>query len=154
MATNSQARWNIQVEGADRLLKKLQILGENDAPFLREALEAGGELMKDAASGRAPGSMASKFQGPKVRTYSGSLRALVEVKHPGARSMEFGRFHYYRGYSGRAVKATGTRFKSSPGQKAQPMFGIVKGDAAVGAVGGRVKELLERAITAEWEKLT
>lgn len=155
MARSGTTQWTIEIDGASRLLAKLQVLGETDAPYLRAALEEGGQLLRGAAEAHSPASFHPKFKGPTIRPYSGSLRAIVSIRHPAVRSMEFGRFNYYRGYTGRAMKSSGHKFHvaAGRGQRPKPIFGIVNGDGAVGAVGDKVEVLLREAIAKEWERL-
>lgn len=148
--------WGIELNGARQLNRALKALGETDAPFLREALEESGELLRKAAARRWPGSSGGRVRFAGVRGGKGhTLRAVVAMDHPGARSMEFGRFNYYRGFRGRAVKATGQRFAvpAGRGQKPRPFLGIVHGDAAIAEVKEDVGRLLGAAINAEWERI-
>src|SRR3990167_808178 len=99
--------WKIEVRGATSLHKALQILGETDAPFLREALETSGQLLRAEAAQRAPAGIAQTVASVGVKGKGAQLRALIRVKHPGGKSMEFGRQYYYRGYRGRQMKKIG-----------------------------------------------
>ena len=146
-------KWGIQVEGATALKRALRVLSETDAPFLREALTESGQLLRGAAARRAPGGIANKVDFVGVKGSGGTLRALIQIKHPGGMAMEFGRSLYYRGFTKRRMKATGRRFRASPGQKARPYLGITKGDAAIGEVGERIKRLILQAIQDEWERI-
>jgi len=143
----------IEVKGAKAIGRALKVLGETDAPFLKKALEESGELLEGATRSRAPGSMAQKVAFTRVTGKGATMRATVVVRHGGAKSMEFGRLYYYRGYTGRSMKATGQRFRSSKGQKAKPFVGVMKGDQAMGAVKPQVKAKIEAAITKEWERI-
>ncbi|PKN81534.1 MAG: hypothetical protein CVU47_06360 [Chloroflexi bacterium HGW-Chloroflexi-9] len=146
---------NIQVSvDARRLNRALQVLAEPDAPFLRQALEESGRELASAAASRAPGSIASTVAFAGVKGRANRLRATVVVKHPAAKAREFGRQTFYRSYEDRRMKATGVPFKAGRrGQKAQPFIGIVKGNAAIGAVGPGVRQRLERAVTQEWDRI-
>lgn len=147
--------WGIQIEGAGALKKALRVLGETEAPFLKAALDESGKLLEDAAARRAKGGIAGGVSFRGVRGKGGGLRAVVNIKHPGARSMEFGRFNYYRGFRGRDVKTTGHKFHVGPGkgQRPQPFLGIVKGDAAIAEVQQPVTEKLQKAFADEWERI-
>ena len=138
------AKFGIQVDGAIQIQKALRVLGETDAPFLRAALEESGQDLAAEAAARAPGGIgrAVKFTGVKGKP--SGLRAMVQVKHPGSRSMEFGRKWY--GQHGRRVKV-------AKGQPARPYFGIVKGDAAIGATNERSMKRISDAIFNEWERI-
>lgn len=144
---------SIKVEGANRLKRAMRLLSEAEAPFLKAALEEGGELLADEAGGRGPGRIGQSVSFVGVRGAGGALRALSRATHPGARSMEFGRTTYYRGFTGRQQKATGTRFKAARGQKARPFVGIKRSDAAIGATRPRIAALLSEAIAAEWARV-
>jgi len=142
----------IEVSGALQLQKALRILAEPDAPYLRAAMTQGGQLLDRAASSRAKGGIASAVQFAGVSGKANGLRALVKVKHPGAKPMEFGRTKYYRGWTGRKQRS-GTAFRASPGQRAQPFIGIKQGNAAIGAVGPQIRELFTVAVEREWERI-
>lgn len=45
------------------------------------------------------------------------------------------------------------RFRAAAGQKPKPYLGVVKGNAAIGAVQDQVREKLETAIRKEWDRL-
>jgi len=143
----------IEVTGAKAISRALKVLGETDAPFLREAMEDSGRLLEGATRSRAPGSMAQKTDFTKVSGKGATLRATVVVRHAGAKSMEFGRLNYYRGFTDRRMKATGQRFKSSKGQKAKPFVGIIKGGQALAAVEPQVRQKIEAAIEKEWDRI-
>ncbi|HXG36523.1 MAG TPA: hypothetical protein VNL15_06115 [Dehalococcoidia bacterium] len=153
MASKSTASWNIQLTGHKRLKKALRVLGEREAPFLKAALEEGGGLLRGAAAARATGGISSAVQFVGVQGSGGAQKAIIRVKHPGARSMEFGRKMYYRGFRGRQMKATGQRFRANRGQQARPYMGIIKNDAAIGQVGPQVKQGIEQALEREWERI-
>ena len=145
--------WKIEVRGAKSLHKALQILQETDAPFLREALETSGNLLRSEAAQRAPAGIAQTVAFVGVKGKGAQLRALIRVKHPGGKSMEFGRQYYYRGYRGRQMKMTGQRFKAAKGQKAKPYLGIIKGDAAIAAARDKVETLILDAFEKEWIRI-
>ena len=148
----ASARIDIRLEGANRLKRAMRLLSEAEAPFLKAALEESGELLAGEAEGRGPGRIGRSVSFVGVRGTGGALRSLSRATHPGARSMEFGRTTYYRGFTGRNQKS-GTKFKAARGQKARPFAGIKNGNAALGAVKPRVEALLSEAIAAEWERV-
>lgn len=153
MAGAASVKIEVSVD-ARRLERALRVLSDEDAPFLRVALEESGQELAGASRSRAPGGIAGAVQFAGVKGRSNRLRATVVVKHPAAKAMEFGRQTYYRGFTGRRMKATGSPFKAGRGgQKAQPYIGIVKGNAAIGAVGPGVRLRLERAIAQEWDRI-
>jgi len=139
-----QAAISIEVTDAAKLQKALRVLAEEDAPYLREALADAGRDLTHAVSARAPGSMGAKTQFAGVKGKAHGLRATVLVKHPGAKSMEFGRKNWTR--QGRKVRHT-------PGQAARPFVGIVRGGQAIGAVEAKVKERIADAVSREWDRL-
>ena len=94
---------------------------------------------------------ASKFV--KVRGKGAAISALIHVNHPGAKSAEFGRKFYYRGFTGRDQKATGQRFKPAGGQKAKPFAGIIKGDQAIGSVRNDARQRIGKAIEQEFRRV-
>lgn len=152
MATRT-ATVGIEVTGAKAITRALKVLGETDAPFLKDALEESGHLLERATESRAPGGMAQKVAFVGVKGRGATLKATVVVRHAGGKSMEFGRLYFYRGYRGRAMKATGQRFRSSKGQKAKPFVGITRQDQAIGAVAPEVRQKIETAFEREWERI-
>lgn len=145
---------NIEVHGdVKRLKRALRVLAEGDAPYLREALEQGGHDLEGAVESRATGRLSGTVQFAGVKGKANTLRALVLVRHEAAKVREFGRNFFYRGYTGRAQKATGNRFRSNRGIPPKPFVGIVKGDHAIGAVAPRIRQRLETAIDREWTRL-
>lgn len=142
----------ITVTGAKAIQRAFKVLGETDAPFLRHALEQSGGLLTEATHSRAPGGMAATVAFVGVKGKGAVLRATVVVRHAGAKSMEFGRTWYYEGFTGRKMKATGQRVKRK-GQQAKPFVGIIPGGHAIGAVEPKARELIEQAISKEWERI-
>lgn len=149
---SSRATVTIEVTGANKLRRALKVLGERDAPYLREALTDAGELLASETRRRAPGGIARTVDFTRVTGKGATQRATVVVRHPGAKAMEFGRSTYYRGFTGRRMKLTGTPFRSR-GQRARPYAGVIKGDQAIGAVAARAREAIETAIEREWERI-
>ena len=147
-----QLRVELDGKSVTRLNRALKALGETDAPFIRAALDDIGPRFAGAIKSRAKGGIAAGVQTKGVKGSGGALRFAGVVKHPGSRSMEFGRQYYYRGYKGRAVKS-GQRFKVAGGQRPQPYVGVINGDHAIGAVKGYARERLTEAINQEWERI-
>lgn len=153
----ASARWTVELTGVTRLRNALSLLGETDAPYLRTALEWASHRFIAAAARRAPGSIGRSITLAGVQPSARYVaQAKIVVKHPGAAPMEFGRQYYYRGYKGRAMRATGYRFRVPPGrgQKARPYLGVVNKDAAIGEVQDDIEKMLMDAIEAEWERIT
>lgn len=159
----------IEVEGIDKLKRALQLFEEPDPPFLRAALIEAQEIVLDEARSRAPGGIKKGFLARPLRGKGGLTIAPILVKHPGARSMEFGRKWYYKaraeseGKIGnnrpgskrkkRGVRAGSVKVKHAPGQKARPYIGIVNRDQAIGATHDEVQKLLVAAVQAEWDRI-
>lgn len=150
------AKTGIVVTGIKPLAAALRVLGETEAPHLVEALTEGGQMLHRAARSRARGGIGAQMEAVGVRGKGGAIRYVIRSRHPGARSMEFGRIWFYRGYTGRNVKS-GTRFKvgalGSAGQHPRPYLGVVRGDAAIGETSEPIARLLLQAIEAEWERI-
>lgn len=151
--SNASVSFGIQVEGQKELSRALRVLQEKEAPFLKAALEDGAMLLRDAARRHAKPSIAASIEFVGVRGRAGAIRAIVNTKHPAGRSHEFGRVWYYRGYSGRRMRATGQPFRSERGQKPEPYLGIVKGNGAVADTQDEIKRGIERAFVLEWERI-
>ncbi len=142
--------WRIDTTGIKGLQAVLKAVGEKEAPFLKSAMGDVAKLLEREVATRAPGSMGAKL---RSSVFSGKgLGARLVDSHPGAKSMEFGRTRYYAGFHGHAQKATGHVVKR-PGEKARPFIGIVHGDAAIGAVMPRARELIQTAMVAEFDRL-
>ncbi len=154
---SGSATARIDVEGIGALTRALKVLGETDAPHLREGLEKGAGILHGAAVARAGGSIGQSIEMVGIRGKGGALRYVLRIRHKGGRSREFGRVWFYRGYRGRAVKATGRRFKAgalgSAGQRPRPFIGIVRGDAAIGETADQIRDVMAEAISQEWERI-
>lgn len=173
MGGRSTASWSVQLEGAGTLQKALRILAEPDAPYLRDGLEKAGHVLAGEVSSRAPGGIARTVSFVGIRGNAANLRAVISVKHPGARPMEFGRVWYYRKASRKGApegignnRAGSKRGRGSMkkqyryhvaagrGQKARPYMGIVDGGGAIAASAERVRKILSDAIEREWDRVT
>lgn len=167
------------VEGVAPLSRALRVLQEKELPFLTAALEESGKDLRGAAASRAKGGIGQAVEFAGVKGNGVGVRATIAIKHPGAKSMEFGRKYWYRGFSVAKRKSTreatfrtkdgkasarikagmvraskGTLFEAKPGQPARPFLGIIKGGGAIGAVEERVKARLSAAIDAEWNRIS
>lgn len=144
----------IQVEGVAQLRRALVVLGDKDLPYMKPALERAGRLLASEGSRRA-GKIggAVGFTGLKGDAL-GTVRAVVQVKHPAGTSFEFGRTHYYRGYTGRNQRS-GRKVAVPGGMKPRPYLGI-KFDQQSGAIAATrepIGDMLGAAIDAEWERI-
>ena len=135
----------VEVKGHRELMRALKrVGGEEDAPEVRAAVGESGAMVAEEMARRAPGSIGQAVTFGGVKGPYTSLRAVGRVKHPGSRSMEFGR--KYWPVQGRPVR-------HSPGQKPRPYLGVVKGDAAIGATKNRIRDLMLAAYRATWERI-
>lgn len=154
MAKSQQPGFYVQVEGRKELARALKVLSDKELPHLKPALQESGELVTNEAAQRAgPLSGSVTFAGVKGNAV-GTVKAVVQVKHPAGKSFEFGRQYYYRGYKGRNQKS-GTKFQAPGGFKPRPFLGIKhdQGSGAIAASNDRVTELLQKAIEAEWNRI-
>lgn len=145
--------FGIPVDGAAQLQKALRVLAEPDAPHLRTALARSGQVLQHAAARRAKGGIARAVDFAGVVGSVSGLKAMVKIKHKGARSMEFGRKYYYRDYTGRRQKATGRRVAHAPGQKAVPFMGIINGGGALDDAREPIRKLIMTGIEREWNRI-
>jgi hypothetical protein len=153
VASRNTIRLRFKVEGLGELQRAARAIAEPELPYLREALMESASLVADSARGFARGGIASRIGAPKL-TRGRVPASRFEVRHPGSRSMEFGRRYYYRGYRRMGGRMEGAqRFRATRGQEARPYIGIIHGDAAVGASADRVKRLLAEAVSREWDRL-
>lgn len=163
MASKATASWNVRVDGVAQVNRVCKLFGETDAPFLREALDECGAMLARETVSRAPGGLARATRYIGIRGRGMALRAIVQVKHPGSRSMEFGRKWYYAGAVGAGNNSPGLkRGKGSMkrgkrvarrGQKARPYAGITTGGGAMGAIADEVREKLATAYAMEFERV-
>lgn len=146
--------WGITVEGLPQLRRAFKALEEfDDLPYARAALERVQDMAVREINQRAPGSLKGKATGYAIKGEGTSMKAPVRVAHPAAKSTEFGREWWYRGFTGRAQKRTGKRFKSSPGLPARPFIGIKAGGHAIGAIAPKAAEIMAEALAKEWQRL-
>lgn len=167
-ANRNNVKFGIQVEGLDALKRALKLFDEPNPPFLRAALQEAQMIVADAAEARAPGGIKKSLFVRPLRGKGAMTMAPITIKHPGARSMEFGRVWYYKARPGtegkignnrpgskrqkRSIVAASTKVRRS-GQKARPYIGIVNRDQAIGATHDKVQELLRDAVAKEWARL-
>lgn len=162
MASKGSATWSVQVEGLARAKRAFRAFGDGDATYVREALDRSGEILANATAARAPGGIAKATRYIGVRGKGLALRAVVNVRHPGARSMEFGRIWYWAspGAGNNAIgfrrakgsMKAGRKVRSSPGQAARPYVGIISG-GAIAAVAPEVQQILQEAYEREFERI-
>lgn len=147
--------WSVQVTGLNRFRRAFNALSENDAPFLREALEKAAGIAMEETRSRAPGTMPQRVIFRGVSGKGAALRALIQVRHKGAVRMEFGRLggpykHKRGGQRGHyRERRAGYSYKTQP---ARPFVGI-KGGGAQAAANPRIKEIIEDAISREFERV-
>lgn len=135
----------VQVTGHKELMRALKAVGgEVEAPEVKSGVDRAGQILSDETSRRGKGGIGRAVTYGGVKGPLTSLRAVGRVKHPGSRSMEFGRKYW---------PVNGSRRRHDPGQRPNPYLGVVKGDAAIGAVRGRVQDILLAAYAAEWERI-
>lgn len=146
----ARAAFAIETEGFNAMRRKLKALDELDAPEMASSLDKIARLTDSEVSSRAPGSMGGKVATRPAKKLGATI-TFGTVKHPGAKSMEFGRTTYYRGYTGRAQKS-GQSFKANPGQKARPFVGIKRGDQAMGRLVEPVRRELASGVAAVWAR--
>lgn len=146
MAT-SAAKWRVEVKGVKATKRAFAALSDSDAPFLRPAYQEAGTVSGAAVVGAAPvGGISARVSvlGKGAKTW-----AKVKVgKHPALKSFQWGRKKYYRGFTGRAMKATGTPFMSSPGFQARPFVG-----SALDSKAGQVAAILGSAYEHEFARV-
>lgn len=133
---------SIELKGKERLEKALDALADPNAAYLTDAIERAGRNLTSAIGRRAPGGMGRAVVFGGVKGSPAGIRAVGSVKHPGALSMEFGRRSWTR---------QGQRVQHTPGQVARPIYGVARGDAAIGDVAGETERELTEAIVQTWE---
>jgi len=140
---------NVRITGLKAAQEGLRALGVTDVPFVRSALTDIGNVLAVGMNAVKPH---ASFKVGNVRVLGKvpALRVSVAMAHPGARSMEFGRKNYWRGYKGRAVKS-GYKFAASPGQTARPFLGVISGRSVAQGVQPYAEKRLVDAYIKEWE---
>lgn len=146
----ARAAFSLEIDGFKAMKRRFNAMEELDAPEILTRLDRIARLAQAEVSREAPSSMAGRVTTKPAKKLGGNI-TLGEVRHPGAKAMEFGRTNYYRGYRGRNQKS-GTKFKSSPGQKPRPFVGIIKGDHAMGRLVEPVRTELIAGILDVWNR--
>lgn len=148
-------KFEVDGQSLKRLNGALKALAADDAPYLKGAMEDIGRRLVSEARGYAVGGIAGSLQFKGLSKSKLNVKALGLAAHPGAKSQEFGRSYYYRGFKrgGKGSQKSGTKFKSSPGQAAKPFVGVKTGGQAMAATRGFARTRLAEAIDAEWNRL-
>lgn len=145
---------SMEVAGRKSLSRALKLMGDGDAPFIRAALEEGAKLVGDSARGYARGSIASGITYEGLKGTGVGSRALIKARHPGSKSMEFGRTLYPVGYRRTGGRISGGTKTKHRGQTARPFIGVKERNAALGEAIPRIAgEIFPAAIAAEWARL-
>lgn len=156
-----------QVEGAQRIQRALQVLGDTEAPFIRQALLDVGQQMTVAIRAVGRPSITRVIESGDVVARAGGFRLPMSVVHPAAAVTEFGRQWWYRGRGDGRIgnnrgaskrrkgvfKRYGERIKYAPGMPARPYVGIVDGGHAIGAVQPFARQRFLEAFEREWERI-
>lgn len=117
---------NIKITGLKAAQDGLRAMNVQSVPIIDEALTDIGNVLAIGMDAVKPHA-SFKVGKPKILGKPHSRRVSVAIAHPGARSAEFGRKWYWRGYTGRNMKA-GYKFQpASGGQKARPYLGVISG---------------------------
>lgn len=158
----------IQVSGARRLQRAMEVLGQTDAPFIREALLDVGREMTGAIRAFGRPSVTRVIEVGEVRPRGAGSTLPMAVVHPAAAVLEFGRQWWYRGRGDGRIgnnrggskrrkgvfKRYGERIKYHPGMPARPYVGIVAGGHAIGTVQPFAHQRFLEAFEREWARLT
>lgn len=150
----------IETDGVKGIKLGLQALAHPKLPFLQDTIEQAARILGGEVRARAIGGIKQTVRAGYVRNKGPQILATVSVTHAGARSAEFGRQHYYRGFKGNnrpgSPRTAGSMKRGqkfvSRGQAEKPFVGVRRGDAAIAAANAKVEELMANAILAEWEK--
>lgn len=154
-----QASFGVEFKNINRFKRAMKLIGDGDAPYLRAALNDAGEIADDEVSHFAPGALASAVAFTGVKGSGANSKAVIKVRHPGARPMEFGRTMYYRGWTGKPrgrgyIKGHGgTKFKVARGQAARPYVGLRNKDKAIESMSPKVTKMLGEAVQKEWARV-
>lgn len=161
------ASWRLDVSNFGKLARRLEMLGETDAPRMNRVMVDGAQLLAGAirASG---GSVARNVQVGDVRGKGARVRVRIAVLHGRAKVQEFGRSKWYRsrtpgqpsgignnrdgqrrGHG--AFKAKGASYRRAS-IRPRPYVGIVNSDHAVGFVAPRFRQMVEQALRETWDE--
>ena len=157
MARGFELKVEIEGKSYGRLMKALQVLGEEDTPFLRAALWRSGNRYKSEIMARAP-SFVRRTVDRGVQRFGSGLKFSAGVDHPAARRFEFGRnprpYGVSRGVFFRSAGTRGTRagyvYK---GQRPRPYVGVISGAHATGAARPYAEDQLRQAVSDEWDRI-
>lgn len=140
-----------------RLMTALKVLGEDEPPYIRAALQRVGSRFTAEIRSRAPRSFRDSFKERGVIGARGGLRFVSAVSHPAARRHEFGR-------NPRPYKVSRQQAAKNPalgvhagyiykGQAPRPYVGVIDGGHAIGATAPYAREQLTQAISDEWDRI-
>lgn len=138
------------------LMRALRVLGEEDAPHIRKALQLAGRRFTSEIGSRAPRAF-RRFSERGVIGHPGGLKFSSSIAHPASRRMEFGRNPRPYGVTWKqANRRRGQGGKGGyvlRGQSPRPYVGIKSGGQAIGATAPYAKEVLTQAINDEWARI-
>lgn len=157
--SGARAPFEIELGLDEAALENLQAafsrISARELRFLQDALASAGETLEGNIRTRAPfPAIAAGVRRGRVSATSNGISYWGKIAHPAARSAEFGRVLYWRGYKRGKVKrgrgSKGVPFASSPGFVARPYVGIIRNDHAIGATKPELLRQISRAIDLEF----
>lgn len=141
---------NIQITGLKAAQAGLQAMNVQSVPIIDEALTDIGNVLAIGMDAVKPHA-SFKVGKPRILGKPHARRVSVAIAHPGARSAEFGRTWYWRGYTGRNMKA-GYKFQpGSGGQKARPYLGVISGASVAQSIRPYAEKRLVDAYIRQFE---
>lgn len=141
---------NIQITGLKAAQDGLRAMNVQSVPIIDDALTDIGNVLAIGMDAVKPHA-SFKVGKPKLAGKPHARRVTVPLSHPGARSMEFGRTWYWRGYTGRNAKA-GYKFQpASGGQKARPYLGVIAGASVAQSIRPYAETRLVDAYIRQFE---
>lgn len=141
---------NIRITGLKAAQDGLRAMNVQSVPIIDGALTDIGNVLAIGMDAVKPHA-SFKVGKPKLAGKPHARRVTVPLAHPGARSMEFGRKWYWRGYPGRNAKA-GYKFQpASGGQKARPYLGVIAGASVAQSIRPYAEKKLVDAYIRQFE---
>jgi hypothetical protein len=145
----------IEISGMAKLRGLVKAAGDAQHPEWQAGARRATDEFRGLVASRAPGSMGGKTAVKRSATLLGPTVGAVGTKHPGAKVVEFGRgalvirprrarVLWWRGAAHPVASVSQAK------RAARPFYGIVRGDAATGAMRPRLETILAAAIERVW----
>lgn len=152
---------NIKITGLKAAQEGLKAMNVQSVPIIDKALQDIGNVLAIGMDAVKP-HQSFQIEKPVIRGQPHARRVSVGLKHPAARSIEFGKKYWWAGFTrpgvprgspkGYSMKS-GYKIEKEPpqGQKAQPFLGVISGPSVAKSVEGYAGEKLVDAYIKQFE---